>query len=140
MVFKSNKVTFKVSYKTIWRRGWSQSRSWIRSRNSDLRLCGAGADSNIFGCATLKKTQKYFVCLKSWMALWRAEGLSWILEIIHAEVERNALQFYFLELKKFRFYSIVVDPDPHGFAFFWLFSKTVLFNFVRVYGGIWLYI
>ncbi len=32
-------VIFKVSYKTIW----------SRSRNSDLRLRGAGAEGNIFG-------------------------------------------------------------------------------------------
>jgi hypothetical protein len=39
------KVIFKVSYETIWSRGWS------RSRTSDLRVHGAGAERNIFGSA-----------------------------------------------------------------------------------------
>ncbi len=42
---KSKRVIFKVSYKT------SRSRSW--SRNSDLRLYGAGAERNILGSTTL---------------------------------------------------------------------------------------
>ncbi len=37
------KVIFRVSYKTFWSWGCS------RSRNSDLRLHGAGAERNIFG-------------------------------------------------------------------------------------------
>jgi hypothetical protein len=44
-LFKSKKE--KVSYKTIWSRGWSQSRT------TDLQLHGAGAERNIFGSATL---------------------------------------------------------------------------------------
>jgi hypothetical protein len=42
---RAEEPKFLVSYKTI--------RS--RSRNSDLRLCGAGAERNIFGSTTLMK-------------------------------------------------------------------------------------
>ncbi len=48
------KVIFKVFYETIWSRGCS------RSRNSDLRVHGAGAERNIFGSATLLETRNLF--------------------------------------------------------------------------------
>ncbi len=50
-------LIFKVPYKTIWSWGWS------RSRNSLLRLLGAGAERNIFGSAKLLfwQTQNNFL-------------------------------------------------------------------------------
>jgi hypothetical protein len=47
-LLQSKKVIFKVPYKII--------QSWGRSRNSDLRLRGAGAERNIFGSTTLHTT------------------------------------------------------------------------------------
>ncbi len=53
-VLKSKKVIVKVFYKKFNRsRGWSQSRSWSRNCNSDLRLHLAEAKRNIFGSPRL---------------------------------------------------------------------------------------
>ncbi len=43
LLLKSKKVIFKVSYKTIW----------SRSRSSDLRPRGAGAEKNIVASTTV---------------------------------------------------------------------------------------
>ncbi len=47
--FTVKNVIFKVSYKIIWGRNRSRSRNQNRISNSDLRLRGAGAETNIFG-------------------------------------------------------------------------------------------